>query len=159
MNKAQTLFFTGHRTIPAAQELANTLESTVLSFVNKGYRYFVAGGALGFDTLAADCIIKLKAKGLDIKLILMLPCKNQSARWSRDDILKYENHLEAADEVIYVSEAYTNWCMFARNRAMADASSACIAYCNKPDGGSAYTVKYASSKGITVVNLAVGEEI
>ena len=159
MNKAQTLFFTGHRTIPATQELANAIESTVLSFINKGYKYFVAGGALGFDTFAADCILSLKSRGLDVKLILMLPCKNQASRWNRNDILKYEYHLKAADEVIYVSEAYTSWCMFARNRAMANASSACIAYCNKPDGGSAYTVKYASSQGITVVNLAVGEEI
>ena len=154
MNKLQTLFFTGHRDVGNYPELKELLKNTITAFINKGYKYFVAGGALGFDTLAADCVLELKADGKEIELILMLPCKNQADRWSPTAIRKYEGHLKAADKVIYVSETYTKGCMFARNRAMANASSACIAYCNKTDGGTAYTLKYASTLNLTVINLA-----
>ncbi|MBQ7293164.1 MAG: DUF1273 family protein [Clostridia bacterium] len=154
MNKSQTLFFTGHRDLGDYSELRELLKNTITAFINKGYKYFVAGGALGFDTLAADCILELKAEGKEIELILMLPCKNQADRWSPAAIRKYQGHLKAADRVIYVSETYTKSCMFVRNRAMTDASSVCVAYCNKTDGGTAYTLKYASTLNLTVINLA-----
>lgn len=156
MNKSQTLFFTGHRDIQNTEELRELLKDTVKFFIGKGYKYFVAGGALGFDTLAADCILELRDAGEDVELILMLPCKNQAAKWSPEDVRKYQGHLQLADRVIYVSETYTRGCMFLRNRAMADASSVCVAYCNRREGGTAYTVDYASKLGLSIVNLARG---
>ena len=156
MNKSQTLFFTGHRDIKNTEELREFLLNTVKIFIGKGYRYFIAGGALGFDTMAADCILKLKDAGEDVELILMLPCKNQAAKWSPADVRKYQDHLKLADKVIYVSELYTKGCMFVRNRTMADASSVCIAYCNRREGGTAYTLDYASKLGLSIVNLAIG---
>ena len=157
MDKSKTLFFTGHRDIYRAEgsEIFTLLQETVRAYIDKGYEYFIAGGALGFDTMAAECVLKIKDEGEKIKLILMLPCKNQSERWSYWEQNKYKRILRAADEIIYTSEEYTRECMFMRDRTMADASSACIAYCNKQKGGTAYTVSYAVSKGLAVVNLAL----
>ena len=156
MNREQTLFFTGHRDIYRTEgsDAFELLCATVRSFIEKGYKFFITGGALGFDTMAAEAIIKLRAEFPQIKLILMLPCKSQTAAWGAWQIRKYNETLRAADEVIYTSEDYSRECMFIRDRAMADASSVCIAYCKKQTGGTAYTVSYALKKGISVTNLA-----
>ena len=156
MNREQTLFFTGHRDIYRTEgsDAFELLCATVRSFIEKGYKFFITGGALGFDTMAAEAIIKLRAEFPQIKLILMLPCKSQTAAWGAWQIRKYNETLRAADEVIYTSEEYSRECMFIRDRAMADASSVCIAYCKKQKGGTAYTVSYALKKGISVTNLA-----
>ena len=45
----------------------------LLSRENSGYLYFGAGGALGFDTLAAQTVLDLKKDYPQIKLILVLP--------------------------------------------------------------------------------------
>lgn len=52
--KEQTACFTGHREIPALQliSLRRKLKRTIVSCIKDGYRFFGAGGALGFDTLA-----------------------------------------------------------------------------------------------------------
>lgn len=156
MNKEQTLFFTGHRDVYRTEgsDAFALLRATILSFIERGYKFFVTGGALGFDTMAAECVVTLKKEHPEIKLVLMLPCKNQTAKWSVWESKKYSDLLRRADETIYVSEEYSRECMLIRDRAMADASSACIAYCNKSRGGTAYTVTYALKKGIAVTNLA-----
>lgn len=156
MNKEQTLFFTGHRDVYRTEgsDAFALLRATILSFIERGYKFFVTGGALGFDTMAAECVVTLKKEHPEIKLVLMLPCKNQTAKWSVWESKKYSDLLRRADETIYVSEEYSKECMLIRDRAMADASSACIAYCNKSRGGTAYTVTYALKKGIAVTNLA-----
>lgn len=74
--KERTCCFTGHRSIPDRDRvrLQKALESTVTSLVNSGYRYFGVGGALGFDTMAEQTILKLRQHDPSIKLILVLPC-------------------------------------------------------------------------------------
>ena len=156
MEQEKSLFFTGHREVYRTEgsDAFGLLCATVRSFAEKGYIYFITGGAMGFDTMAAECVLKLKDEFPHIKLILMLPCREQTAKWGVWDTKKYDGILSKADDVIYVSENYTKECMFQRNRAMADASSACIAYCSKSSGGTAYTISYALKKGIPVTNLA-----
>lgn len=53
--KCRTACFTGHRELPAEYlpEISKHLEDTLVTLIEQGYRYFGAGGALGFDTLAA----------------------------------------------------------------------------------------------------------
>lgn len=55
-----------------------------------------------------------------------------------------------ANKVVYTSQEYTRDCMFERNRHLADYSSVCICYLNKPSGGKVYTVEYAKK----LINLA-----
>ena len=116
--------------------------------------YFGAGGALGFDTLATQCVLSLKKQYPHIKLILVLPCITQTKGWSKNDIAIYEEIKSQADKVVYTSHDYFRGCMFKRNRHLVNGSSACIAYLTQEKGGTAYTVNYAKEQGLAVINLA-----
>ncbi|MBQ3969534.1 MAG: DUF1273 family protein [Clostridia bacterium] len=154
--KNQTACFTGHREIPFFQKrrLKAKVKSAITDAIRNGYRYFGAGGALGFDMLAAQTVLELKADYPDIKLILVLPCLNQTRGWAQEDVKEYERIKAAADKVTYISKEYYNGCMHKRNRHLVDSSSLCICYLTKQSGGTAYTVSYAESHDLKIVNVA-----
>lgn len=155
--KSNTCCFTGHRDISAVtySQLVERVEPLLLRLIENGYTYFACGGALGFDTFAASYICSMKMRGFPIKLVLMLPCRDQAAKWSEYDKHVYENLLARADEVLYVSENYYAGCMQKRNRALVDASSACICYLTSSGGsGTKQTVEYARKRGLPTVNVA-----
>lgn len=155
--RLKTVCFTGHRTIPAGEELealTGRLDALILAAYKKGYRTFIAGGAVGFDTLAACRVLAAKETMPDISLHLALPCRNQTEKWTRlDDLILYKKILGAADRVDYLTVFYTDTCMHERNRFMVDRSALCIAYCKKQRGGSAYTVNYAKKQGLGILNI------
>ena len=154
--KNQTCCFTGHRKIPLDQveSVTQRLRDAVIASIKDGYLYFGAGGALGFDTLAAQTVLDLKKDYPQIKLILVLPCKTQTRGWKQEDIEEYNRIMKAADKVVYTSQDYYNGCMHKRNRHLVDNSSLCICYLNSNTGGTAYTVDYAKSVGCRVSNIA-----
>ena len=130
------------------------MENAIISLIHSGYLYFGAGGALGFDTLCAKIVLRLRQSYPAIKLILVLPCVSQADRWPAADIAVYREIMEQADKVVYTSQNYTRDCMFKRNRHLVDHSSACICYQTKQTGGTAYTVEYARRHGLRIINLA-----
>lgn len=155
--REKTCCFTGHRKIPPAQydAIAGRLRKEVIRLIEQGYKYFGAGGALGFDTLAAQTVLQLQGDYPQIKLILVLPCKSQTLGWDKRDIEVYEKIKAKCDKYIYTSDEYTQGCMFKRNRHLVDNSSACICYLTNDKGGTAYTVDYASNTAkIKVINIA-----
>ena len=154
--RESTCCFTGHRKVPPEQadSIFRTLRKTVSSLSKKGYKYFVTGGALGFDTMAAMAVIDEKRNNPDVNLILMLPCTTQAAMWSEKDRRLYENIKHEADTVTFISKEYFRGCMHERNRRLVDASSLCVCYMTRGSGGTAYTVKYAENQGVDVVNIA-----
>lgn len=154
--KEKTCCFTGHRNIPpeAYQLIFNKTKETIKNLIKKGYLYFCTGGALGFDTIAASAVLKLKERYPDIRLILVLPCLSQTRGWQSEDVKLYEEIKSRADNVVYISEEYTRGCMHKRNRHLADNSSACIAYLTESKGGTAYTVDYAKKHGLIIFNIA-----
>lgn len=143
--REKTCCFTGHRSIPTEEreELAQRLEKTILQLYQSGIHYFGAGGALGFDTLAARAVLRLREEYSDVKLILVLPCLSQTKGWRPEDATEYEQIKYQADEVIYTSQEYTRGCMHKRNRYLVDHSGICVCYLTKDSGGTAYTVRYA----------------
>ena len=86
--KSVTACFTGHRKIPPIESsvVSENLRKTLVQCIENGYCYFGAGGALGFDTLAAQTVLELKKEYPHIKLILVLPCQNQTRGWKSTDI-------------------------------------------------------------------------
>ena len=154
--KEKTCCFTGHRQIPSEYlpALSKKLRDTLICYIEQGYRFFGAGGALGFDTIAAQMVLELKKQYPDIKLILVLPCRDQADRWTSQDVAEYERIKARADKVVYTSERYFNGCMQKRNRHLVDGSSLCICFLSKPSGGTKYTVDYATESGLMIVNLA-----
>jgi len=154
--REKTCCFTGHRELPTGLgrwKLSKRLEKAVVEQIEKGVRFFGAGGALGFDTLAAQTVLKLKKKYLDIKLILVLPCLTQTRGWPVEDVEEYERIKAKADKVVYISQEHTKDCMFKRNRHLVDNSGVCICYKVKDSGGTAYTVDYAKAQGLEIINL------
>ena len=157
MNKSITCCFTGHRTLPENQlcELANRLEETLEELIrDKGVRIFKAGGALGFDTCAALTVIRLKQRHPDIRLVLVLPCEDQTRYWNAHDKAVYNEILQRADEALYIARRAYRGCMHARNRRLVEQSAWCVCYLTQARGGSRYTVNYARKKGLNVINLA-----
>ena len=157
MNRLHTCCFTGHRDIPPEilPALAAKLEAVVLELITDGIRYFYAGGALGFDTLAAETVLQLRDQFPQIRLILAIPCREQARGWSAASINRYEHILHRTNEVIYTSEHYTRGCMQRRNRFMVDHSAVCVAYCTRATGGSAYTLQYARKSGLHILLLSM----
>lgn len=154
--REKTACFTGHRKIPPEKlkGISWRLKTILVQLIEDGYLYFGAGGALGFDTLAAQAVLDLKQQYPQIKLILVLPCLSQANSWSEKDKQMYEYIKEQADKVVYTSQEYTRGCMHKRNRHLIDNSSACITYLTESKGGTAYTVDYAQKHGLTVFNIA-----
>ena len=90
-----TCAFTGHRYIPGEirQNLKNALQKAIAEHISRGITTFISGGALGFDTLAAQCVLQAREKNSNVSLVMMLPCRDQCARWSYADRQAYEDIL------------------------------------------------------------------
>ena len=152
--------FTGHRSYPNEhrKRLVEHLKRAVEYAYSIGCREFYAGGAIGFDTLAAREVIRFRLSHPDVSLILLLPCLNQNEKWSGSDTDAYEYILSEADEVRYFADTYTKSCMQKRNKALAEACDIMIAYVSKPRSGAAQTVRMAEGLGKKVYNLYVSVE-
>lgn len=148
--------FTGHRFIKSSKflELSELLDDKILEIAGQGYKYFLCGGALGFDTLAATSVLRAKKIFKDIKLYLVLPCKTQQSKWRNNDKVIYEKILELADNVFYIGDSYTPGCLMQRNRALVDNSDLLVSYVVRDFGGSHYTKNYAISKNKENIELA-----
>ncbi len=150
-----TCCFSGHRVLPRGniEIIRKELSAVIDEYIKKGYTRFVSGGALGFDLLAAGLVAEKKKSNDEIRLVMMLPCRDQHIKWSRHDRMEYEEILALADEVEYVCESYCTGCMHLRNKVMVDNSQALISYLTDYRGGTAYTVNYAKEKEREIVNI------
>ncbi len=155
-NKISTVCFTGHRTIPYKEAILipTALKAELETLIKQGAVNFRAGGAMGFDTIAALCVLELQEKYPHIKLDLFLPCKDQTKLWTKESIAVYHYILSKASSINYACEHYTSWCMMTRNRKLVEGSQVCFAYLSKSSGGTAYTYNYALKKGLTVINIS-----
>ena len=156
--KEKTCCFTGHRELPEEQlpQLRNALFKVIVRLASQGVTRFACGGALGFDTLAAQMVLVVKEAFPQIELLLVLPCKTQDKYWPKEDQEIYREILARADRVVFVSETYIQGCMQKRNRLLVEGSSVCVCYCTKKQGGTVYTLNYAQQKGLKVIHLAEG---
>lgn len=105
--KEKTCCFTGHREIPQYDYecIRKKLRDVVEDLIEKGVVYIGVGGALGFDTMAALVILELKEIYENIRLILVLPCKNQCKNWKKQ-MLKF---------IITEKIWQTRWFMFQKS--------------------------------------------
>ena len=156
MIKATTCCFTGHRKLPEEkiESIIIRLNDEVDRLINQGVTDFMSGGALGFDQIAASLIVSKKELGKPVRLIFALPCKGQEKLWTAEQKRLYHNLLAEADEIIYVSEEYTDGCMEKRNRFMVDHATYCVCAQLHRFSGTSQTVRYAEEKALRVVNVA-----
>ncbi|MBR4000531.1 MAG: DUF1273 family protein [Clostridia bacterium] len=164
MCRENTCCFTGHRTIPKERdgEFRSGLSKIIKILCENGYRYFVCGGALGFDTMAAQAVTESAGDGLDARLILALPCRDQTEKWSskpgsEEQIREYQRLKGLASAIVYISDVHTPDCMKERNQLMVDLSSFCIAYYRgNLRSGTGQTYRMAQKGGLSIYNLHDG---
>lgn len=148
----QTACFTGHRKNLGKEEVQDTEE--VIDFaIAIGYKTFLCGMAMGFDSLAFECVYKRKKMDKEIRLIACVPCKGQEKYFPKKEQKAYQSRLNQADQVLILSEKYFSGCMHVRNRFMVDHSSCVIAFLRENTGGTAYTVNYAKEKKKLLINV------
>ncbi len=147
--------FTGHRVIAKNfwELLPAVLELQIRNLIGEGFQDFISGGALGFDTLAAETVLRLREEFPQIRLILALPCPDQAKDWSDSDRQRYREICQAADMVHYTADQYTSGCMMRRNRFMVDNSIACIFYLTRQGSGTYKTVSYAMEQNLKLYNI------
>lgn len=154
--RQKTCCFSGHRMIPEQQRayIEKRTKRYIRQLYKTGVRYFGVGGAIGYDTLAAECLFELRKKDLpDIKIILVYPFEGFTDRWTSEQKAQFSNLLPRYDKTVCVSKTRNKSAYLERNRRLVDGSAYCIVYCTKQTGGTAYTVQYAESCGVTVYNI------
>lgn len=150
IDREKTACVTGHRSLPSDLDEKVLKEYFIKLIEEKGYDTFLIGMAVGFDTLCFNILEKIRKKK-DIKIIACLPCLNQDAYFSPEQKKEYKRMLNSADKKILLQERYDRYCMLKRNEFMVDNSSKVLALKRKDEGGTAYTVRYANKKNVTVV--------
>lgn len=165
--KNDACFFTGHRDIIAygeqsedvfRQALREWLDKQVDSMHYQGYKTFLCGGARGFDLLAAAAVLHAKQMYYpELRLILLLPCREQTRGWDERDLALHLAVLQRA-EAYYLQETYDRSCMQRRNRLLVDLSITGVAYYDpkRARSGTGMTVRYAESCGVPLLFMPLG---
>ena len=110
------------------------------------------------DHPTADMICeRVREKYPEIRLVIVLPFPSHyrhEKNWNSDEVKTYKSVLRNADEVVTIFKEYISGSYFKRNRYLVDNANLCIAYHRRNGSGTAYTVNYANTSKIEVINLA-----
>ena len=151
--------FTGHRKM---KDDEGAISDKLYSLLERLYDEesisdFYAGGAVGFDTVAAKCVLRLKDNRRFVRLHLILSCSNeeQTKNWTALQKKEFNEILQRADSVEYTSEHYYKGCMSRRNKRLVEcAEDCCICYYDSTvKSGTAQTVELARKKGLKIYDL------
>lgn len=156
VSMAKTCCFTGHRTIPSDEykKIHDCVMNLLDELYLQDYRYFGVGGALGFDTLAAECLLEYKKTHPLIRIIEVLPFHGYRSYWTEAQKEYAASIDQAMDKIVFCCETPSRSAFLVRDRHLVDCSSACISYCTRLSGGTAYTVKYALKHNLPVYNTS-----
>ena len=93
--KANSVAFTGHRSVHEYKkgELIKKLRGKIRLLYAMGIRNYYCGMAIGFDMLAAEVVLSLRSELPYLKLIAVVPFKEQSARWNYQEQARYKRLL------------------------------------------------------------------
>lgn len=156
--------FTGHRpdklggyneNNQTAKDVKSALMAQILKFIEEGFTEFIAGGALGTDTWAAEAVIEARKSHPGVKLTIARPFPSQDSKWFQESKDRFKAFCEAADKVVDVSpDPYTIQKMQTRNEWMVDNADVVLAIWDGSSGGTGNCVRYAKkrSKRIVAIN-------
>ena len=153
-----TCCFTGHRIIPSHEYDAVAARTEIkirALIVNNDVCFFGVGGAIGYDTMAAKILFRLRQTDFhQIKVILVYPFEGFTSRWSCEQQAEYARLLPQYDKAVCVAQRASREAYLARDRHLVDGSAYCIAYCTRDSGGTAYTLRHAEHCGLDIYNVA-----
>ena len=135
----------------------NRLTNEILELAENGCRTFISGMAMGFDIIAAECVLLLKKtpkfRNADIRLVCAVPFNKQADKYPADWKKRYDWILKSATQIITTSNDYYPGCYFDRNRFMVDNSDCVVTWFDGSRGGTKNTVDYAKKVGRKVINI------
>ena len=150
----KSVCFSGHRRVyEPAEILRAKVREALLGLIGEGVRRCYCGGATGFDLLCGEVVSELIRAGEPLRLVMAIPCPEQTKYYSAEDRLRHETLCNAASECVTVSPRYGRYCMMKRNQYMADRSEVLICYLRERTGGTASTRAYAEMKGKRIIDL------
>lgn len=138
----------GHRDLPENFD-KNRVYDDLERIIQEGYTTFYCGMAMGFDLLALECLIDLKER-YHVRIDACIPFRGQERKYPAREKKRYENLLARCDVLHILSDSYFQGCFLARDRFMVERSDLLYAYCTREEGGTAYTVNYAKSRGVEI---------
>ncbi len=152
--------FPTDKSSPAYIQFENQLQGEIFRLIENGCTCFYTGMAMGFDIIAAECVLLAKDtyKKSPIKLICALPFIEQDDSFKDLWRERYNDILARADEVILISDKYYSGCYQKRNKFMVKNSDFVLTWFDGKRGGTKNTIDYAKSLGRTVINLFEEQE-
>ncbi len=97
----KTCCFTGHRDLPAeeTEKIMEAVRSYLLQLISRGVTEFRVGGAVGFDMIMAELLVKLRDEEKQpIRIISFLPYPDWRKRWSAEDYRRQNAIMKKSDE-------------------------------------------------------------
>ncbi len=163
--RQESCCFTGHRPAklpwrfheedPRCLQLKRRLADAVELAYREGFRHFLCGMAQGCDLYFCEAVLDLREHYPDITVEAAIPCPTQADTWPAAQRERYRRLLERCDLETMVSDQYTSGCMQRRDRYMVDHASLLIAVFDGTAGGTQYTLQYAMSRGLDIVDIPV----
>ena len=155
-NRATTCCFSGHRALPpeTMDLVRKRTKRAIRDLYAQGYRTFITGGALGYDTMVAVMLFHLRDEFPEVQTVLAYPYEGFNSKWTLQQWQEYRDRLLRYDEVVCVSQEPSRYAYWMRDRYMVDRASLCVGYCIDAASGTGYTMSYARQKGVRVLNLA-----
>jgi len=136
------------------RRLKGLLKKEIERAVSDGFTHFIAGGAAGVDTWAADIVSEMKRGGkVQVTLEIAVPFTGYNQYPGRAEEKRKKQAYGAADRVTVVSEMKSTLSYYERNRYMVDRSQRLIAIYDEGAGllgGTYHTLRYARAKGIEI---------
>ena len=155
--------FTGHRpeklpwryneADPRCLSLKRRIADAVDAAWQEGYRHFLCGMALGCDLYFCEAALSLRDAHPGVTVEAAIPCPTQAGGWPQEQQARYRRLVNACDFETLVSSSYTSYCMQRRDRYMVDHASLLIAAFDGTPGGPRYTMEYAMSPRVSIVEL------
>lgn len=160
----QTCMFTGHRpqNLPFSlnererryTELKERLKELIeFKITEQNISNFITGMAIGIDCICAEIVIALTKKYPYLSLTAVIPCADQTIRWRRNDVIRYNAILKKCSQIIILQQHYTTDCMNRRNFYMVEHCDCVIAVWDGSRSGTGNTVRYALEKRLPVTIL------
>lgn len=133
----------------------NDLMAKLAELIRNGCLTFYSGMAMGFDIIAAECVLELSRamKDFAVRLVCAIPFELQSAKYPPEWKSRYDDILSSADQIVLISNDYYPKCYYDRNRFMVDNSDFVLTWFDGSSGGTKNTIKYAESISRKVINL------
>lgn len=146
--------FTGHRpeklTI-SERRLTRLLEAEIRRAIDNGFTTYITGMAKGVDLIAAEIVLRLRARDARLKLVCALPHPGFGLHWGGGWTERFQHVLAQSDLERTICPGFSYAAYQARNEWMVRHAGLVIAVFNGERGGTKNTLDFAAKNGVPCV--------